>query len=240
MSGSTNGTSGRWALSVGRTGRIGRSSPAAQQRAPVWTFTSKLFEWAEHETTEIEDFDEFEGDNDVTERLSGQLFILITTMTSGEPLQLLHNCNFNGAEAWRRLTKRYSPSSPLRAMQLMMQVIAPEKAKSVTDIRNIIEKWVSRVLMLQRDFEEKVGSKVKAAILISILPKDLRDSLIQQADKFVEYQPTKEKVIAIVEAKIAMRSPDEMDVDEFTWWNADEENENDEIHSLSKGEICCY
>ena len=238
MSGSTNGTSGRWALSVGRTGRIGRSSPAAQQRAPVWTLTCKLFEWAEHETTEIEDFDEFdefEGDNDVTERLSGQLFNLIT-MTSGEPLQLLHNCNYNGAEAWRRLTKRYSPSSPLRAMQLMMQVIAPEKAKSVTDVRNIIEKWVSRVFMLQRDFEEKVGSKMKAAILISILPTDLLDSLIQQADKFVEYQPTKEKVIATVEAKIAMRSPEEMDVDELTWWNADEENENDEIHSLSKVE----
>ena len=141
---------------------------------------------AEHETTEIEDFDEFEGDNDVTERLSGELFNLITTMTSGEPLQLLHNCNYNGAEAWRRLAKRHSPSSPLRAMQLLMQVIAHEKAKRVTDIRNIIEKWESMVLMLQRDFEEKVSSKMKAAILISILPTDLRDSLIQQADKFVE------------------------------------------------------
>ena len=180
MSGSTNGTSGRWALSVGRTGRIGRSSPAAQQRAPVWTVTCKLFEWAEHETTEIEDFDEFEGDNDVTERLSGQLFNLIT-MTSGEPLQLLHNCYYNGAEAWRRLTKRYSPSSPLRAMQLMMQVIAPEKVDVAAGLR-----------------------KEGGAILVSILPTDLRDSLIQQADKFVEYQPTKEKVIAIVEAKIAM------------------------------------
>ena len=118
----------------------------------------------------------------------------------------------------------------------MMQVIAPEKAKSVTDIRNIIEKWESRVLVLQRDFQKKVSSKMKAAILISILPTDLRDSLIQ----FVEYQSTKEKVIAIVEAKIAMRSPDEMDVDELTWWNADEENDNDEIHSLSKGGICCH
>ena len=49
-----------------------------------------------------------------------------------------------------------------------MQVIAPERAKSVTDIRNITEKWDSRVLMLQRDFDEKVNSKMKAAILISI------------------------------------------------------------------------
>ena len=43
-----------------------------------------------------------------------------------------------------------------------------------------------------------------------------------------------------MEAKIAMRSPDEMDVDELTWWNADKENENEEIHSLGKGGIYCY
>ena len=34
----------------------------------------KLIEWAEDETTEIADLDDFEGDTDVTERLSGQLF----------------------------------------------------------------------------------------------------------------------------------------------------------------------
>ena len=125
-------------------------------------------------------------------------------------------------------------------MQLVVQVIATEKAKSVTDIRNITEKWDSRVLMLQRDFDEKVNSKMKAAILISIPPTDLRDSLIQQADKFVEYQPTEEKGIAIVEAKMAMRSPHEMDVDELTWWNANEENENEDIQSLGRGGIHCY
>ena len=47
-------------------------------------------------------------------------------------------------------------------------------------------------------------------------PNELRDALIQQADKYEEYAPTKEKIIAIVEAKIAVRSPDEMDVDEIS------------------------
>ena len=64
------------------------------------------------------------------------------------------------------------------------------------------------------------------------------DSLIQQADKFVEYQPTEKKVIAIVEAKMAMRSPHDMDVD--AWWNADEENENEDIQSLASGGIHCF
>ena len=187
-----NGTSGRWALSLVRTGRIGRSSSAVQQRVPVWTLASSSSA-RNTKPPRSRTPTEFEGDNDITERLSGQLLNLITTMTSGEPLQLLYNCNYNRGEACRRLAKRYSPSSPVRPMQLMMQVIASEKVKSLIDIRNIIEKWESRFLMVQRDFEEKVTSKMNAAILISILPTDLRDSLIQQADKFVEYQPTKRR-----------------------------------------------
>ena len=179
----------------------------------------RLLEWAEKQTMEIAEFTEYDGEEEVAEKLSGQLFNLISTMVNGEPLQLMHNCGYNGAEAWRRLAKRYSPSSPMRMMQLMMQVVAPEKAKSVKDLPNMIERWEARTLMLAKDFNETVSSKMKAAILISFLPAELRDALIQQADKLIEYIPTKEKVMAIVEAKMAMRSLDVMEVDEVTWWS---------------------
>ena len=62
-------------------------------------------------------------------------------LVQGEALQLLHNCDYEGAEAWRRLSRRYSLSTPLRAMQLMLQIVSPAKAKSVKEITNIIDKW---------------------------------------------------------------------------------------------------
>lgn len=93
--------------------------------------------------------------------------------------------------------------------------------------------------MLQHDFDEKLSSKMKATILVSFLPTDLRGSLIQQADRFVEYQPTKQKVIAIVEPKLAMRSPDEMDVGELAWWNDENDEEHEEIHMVGKGGVQC-
>ena len=157
----------------------------------------KILEWAEQQSTEIEDFSEYEGDDEESDQICAQLFNVITTMVTGEPLQLMHNCDFNGAEAWRRLSKRYSPTSPLRMMQLMLQVVSPERAKHVKDIPNIVERWETRVHMLERDFKESVSSKMKAAILISFLPTELRDALIQQAEKLVVYQPTKEKVMSI-------------------------------------------
>jgi len=199
-----------------------------------------ILNWAEKETTEISDFAMMDNliDEDVAERLSGELFNVISTTVKGEPLQLLHNCDFNGAEAWRRLSKRYSPSTPLRAMQLMIQVVNPGKSKHMKDIPSHIDRWEARVLALERDFKETVGSKMKAAILISMLPADLQNALIQQADKYEEYGPTKEKIISIVEAKLAMKSPDDMDVDWLAkehWQEYGNQENDEEIDWLGKG-----
>jgi len=202
----------------------------------------KLLNWAEKETTKIEDYGDFEHE-DQAERLSNELFNIISTMVQGEALQVLHNCDYNGAEGWRRLSRRYSPSTPLRAMQLMLQVVNPGKAKNVKEIPGIVDKWETRVLALERDFKEKIGDRMKAAILISILPSDIQDALIQQADKYEEYHPTKEKILSIVDAKMAMKSPDEMDVDAVGGHGGQPQEEaayEEELDAVGKGGIYCY
>ena len=120
-----------------------------------------LLVWAEKEATEIEDYGDFIGEDDMATRLSGELFHIITMCVSGEALQLVQNCDFNGAEAWRKLSKRYSPTTPLRAMQLMLQIVHPGKAKTLKDVAHIVDKWETRVHMLERDFKETVSSKRK-------------------------------------------------------------------------------
>ena len=58
----------------------------------------ELLNWAEQETTKIEDFAELGGGDDKAET-SGELFNIISTTVQGEALQLMHNCDFNSAEA---------------------------------------------------------------------------------------------------------------------------------------------
>ena len=48
---------------------------------------------------------------------------------------------------------------------------------------------------------------MKAAILISMLPTDIQDSLVQNAEKYHEYQSAKEKILSIVEAKMSIEGP---------------------------------
>jgi len=207
--------------------------------------------WAEQEQVEIEDFlnlEEIETEVE-GEQISGQIFNIISTTVKGEALQLMHNCGYNGAEAWRRLSKRYSPSTPLRAMQLMLQAVNPGKCRSLKEVPSQLDRWESKVLALERDFKEKMSSKMKSAILISMLPSDLQNALIQQAEKYEEYVPTKEKILSIVEAKIAMKNPDDMDtsgVDQSSWttqqwldWDAGGDDE-EAVDMVGKGGVQCY
>ena len=102
--------------------------------------------------------------------------------------------------------KRYAPSTPLRAMQLLLGILNPEKPKSNKEIPNKIDRWEHRVMVLERDFKESISSRMRSAILISTVPPDISDFLLQIADKYEEYLPTKERVIAVVEAKLTMEA----------------------------------
>lgn len=213
---------------------------AFQFKAATRSSSDDVYEamcWAEQEVTEVDPRTYQEMTDEDAVRASGELFNLLTLYLSGEPLQMMHNCNFNGLEAWRRLAKRYSPSTPLRAMQLMLQIISPERTKELKNVQAHIDRWEAKVLALERDFRETLSERMKSAILISTLPNEIRDAILQQPEKFELYQPTKERVVTMVEAKLAIKSPDEMDVDGVT---AHEDCHHEDVQAVGKGGIYCF
>ena len=194
------------------------ASKMAQQEA------YELLIWAEKEETEIDDELGMSPESKV---ISSALFNILGTVVKGEPPQMLHTSGFSGAEAWRKLSKRYSPTTPMRGMQLMMAAVNPGKAKKLGEVSGHIDKWETKILALSRDFGEKISDKMKAAILVSMLPTDLQHTLVQQADKLSDYKSTKERVISIIEAKMALKDPDAMDCDAVRKSQVDVETEVD-------------
>ena len=141
-----------------------------------------LIETAEEEEKEIDDALSLSEEE---RSLSSGIFNILGTLVKGEPLQLLHMNGFSGFEAWRKLSKRYSPTTPMRGMQLMMAAINPGKAKGLEEVAVHIDRWEANILAL-------LSEKVRAAILISMLPPDLQHALIQQADKIEDYKSTRD------------------------------------------------
>ena len=117
-----------------------------------WSFTShdefNLLNWAEKEETEIIDVDTQAPHNiqDASD-LDSALFNQIAMLLGGESIHIMHNSNFSGTEARRRLTKRCSPTTPVRGLQLMMSVVSPQKITK-GKVLEMIERWETKVLAL--------------------------------------------------------------------------------------------
>ena len=72
-----------------------------------------------------------------------EIYKIIGLHLSGEPLKIVRGVpDMNGVEAWRRLCRRYCPSTPARMLLRLMDVISPGRAKSVNELTTLVEKWV--------------------------------------------------------------------------------------------------
>ena len=203
----------------------------------------RLIETAEKEEKEIDDVLSL---SEAERSLSAGISNILGTLVKGEHLQMLHTSGYSGLEVWRKLSKRYSPTTSMRSMQLMMAAINPGKAKGLEEVATHIDRWEAKVLALSRDFNELLSEKMRAAILISMLPPDLQQALIQQADK-IDYKNTSDRVATIVEAKLALKNPDTMECDAVHRSNGhteaweEEGSEACDVDAVnSKGGLFCY
>ena len=174
--------------------------------------------------------------------LDSALFNQIAMLMRGESMQIIHNSNFSGTEeAWRHFTKRYSPTTPVRGLQLTISVVSPRKITKGNKVREMIERWETKVLALERDFNEKLSDKMKAGVLLNMMPGDLENSFIQQADKPENFKMTKERVVSIMEAKNALH-PDAMDTDNVNCKSYDDivqdDGEKEDLDAVHRDSLC--
>ena len=205
-----------------------------------------LLVWSEKETNDIDTFVDFDDctakqAEDISAGIFNQLVQVVDI--GSESMDILQNSNCCGLAAWRKLIKRFAPTTPLRGMHLMMQVVTPKKALQPKDVAKSVEKWETTLLTLEKDFGEKLSEKFKTAILLTMMPKDLQDTLVQHTDKFDNYRVARDKVLTVAESKTLLKDPDAMDIGSADrewreWHGYDEENEDegaDELNYVGKG-----
>ena len=90
----------------------------------------------------------------------------------------------------------------------MLKAMVPGKVKKGMDVQNMINKWEGLIHTLERDYNEKVSDMARIGVLISMVPDDLQDVILQHADRLKEYKLVKEKVITLIDARVRLRDPD--------------------------------
>ena len=75
-----------------------------------------------------------------------------------------------------------NPKTPARRLQSFMEVVAVREIKDKREVNSGINTWLRKVAKLQAEFKESLSASLKTALLISMLPKDMQVSALQQVD----------------------------------------------------------
>jgi hypothetical protein len=176
------------------------------------------------------DEDDHEGDYlPHHEHCNSQLFSALRALTDGESFDIVNNVKAgNGLEAWRKLNKRFDPSTGGRRLNLLKAIMSPGKSK-MEDLGSCLEKWEEQVGRYQKKKDSDgnravVSNDMKMAALEQLVPDELEKHLLLNRARLKSYDAMREEVITyfesvtgskIKETAVQKRSknPDAMDVD---------------------------
>ena len=136
-----------------------------------------MLEWAAEQPTEITttaiDLEFLPTDPNEDRGVQNLEFVLqqmhtaLTTLTSDEANDIVANSWKNPLEAWRRLQKRYDPTTGGRKRNLLRTIISPGRC-SLLELQAGIERWESYVSRNEKKMKDKLGDEIKLAALESI------------------------------------------------------------------------
>ncbi|CAE7515888.1 unnamed protein product [Symbiodinium natans] len=160
---------------------------------------------------------------------SRELANALQMVTSKEPFTIVCNCQNNGFEAWRRLTRRYDPATASRKRTMLRAIISPQKQK-LENLPQAIEEWADAV----RTYEKRKDSagrrttladEIKMAALEAMLPQELEshiqlnqsrfstyDDVLDEVTRFIEYKTGKSLKVISAAAASAASKDDPMDL----------------------------
>ena len=186
----------------------------------------ELMQEAEKMTGEAKDENlECEMDDEEAEKMSGELYNILSQYCTGEALTIVRGVNtFEGFLAWQKLYRKFSPKTMARAIRLMSEVASPRTIKDLKDVEEAIVNWENRVKKLDSEFGEKLSDTMKTAIMTSMMPTVIQDFIYTNVDDNTKYQAVVERVRSWVGNKVAMlQGPAPMDVGEVLTGQWEEE-----------------
>ena len=168
--------------------------------------TYDLMEKVERATS---DFDEaalnsFVESGDVS-GVSGELYDVLCTVMKGDALTMLKSVeDCEGFKAWHKIWTKYNPKTMARALRLMGEITSPGAVKHTHEVDAAVQKWVLKVRMLEKQFDENIGNKMKIAIATGMMPMNIQDHIFQVVTGDTIFENLLEKIGSWVSSRVAM------------------------------------
>ena len=128
-------------------------------------------------------------------------------LTSYEANDIVANSWRNPSAAWRRLQKRYDPTTGGRKRNLLQPIITPGRC-SLLELQAGIQRWESYVSRYEKKLKDKLDDEIKLAGLEALVPEELEKHLILNSNRLRTFEDARLETVTFVEAKFGSRIRD--------------------------------
>ena len=129
------------------------------------------------------------------------MHITLTAVTSYEANDIVANSRKNPLEAWRRLQKRYDPTTGGRKRKLLRTIVSLGR-RSILELRTEIGRWESVVSQCVKMLK---NNEIKLAGLGALVPEELEKHLFLKSNRFRTFEDARQEVVTYVDAELVLR-----------------------------------
>ncbi|CAK0837809.1 unnamed protein product, partial [Prorocentrum cordatum] len=154
-----------------------------------------------------------DGEIDHIDEMVAQLHTAIQQLVTGEPFDITQNVDKgNGLECWRRLARRFDPSTGGRKRNLLKLVLSPGRCK-LEELAGALERWEEAVKRYEsrRDDggnRERLSDSVRMSALESLLPAELEEHVLLNQSRLNTYELLRREIASYLEARTGARLRD--------------------------------
>lgn len=147
----------------------------------------------------------FETPESLVDEINARVYQCLMALTDGESFDIVLGAGEgNGLEAWRRLQRRWDPSTVGRAKGLLREIMNPGKAK-LADLQGSLERLedMIRRYCSSRDSmgnPRTIAEDIRMSSLESLCPDDLEKHLQMNSARLTTYQQMRNEILLYVES----------------------------------------
>jgi hypothetical protein len=167
---------------------------------------------------------------------AAEMYNVLLNTTTGEANAVVRRSLGMGWLAWKRLVSSLNPRTLASGIKAISGVLNPTKITNAAKADTMLDEWDDKLAKLRTEYSQDLTSKMKVAVLYSMLPKDLQERVLDacsvawdgttEGDATELYAKVKAQVKNFAKARREMQGPKPMEVDMITnkWadWSQDE------------------
>lgn len=136
------------------------------------------------------------------EELRRELYDVLLMVTEKEPFDLVLNSSC-GFEAWRKLSRRFDPTTGGRKRALLNAILTPNRAK-IEDLPQALEKLLDSIRLYERRRDStgartEISDDIKISVIERLVPVELEKHLVLNRDRYTTFSDMLNEIQSYVE-----------------------------------------